>query len=218
MMQFVKHMSIVCTLVLLIGLFVSSAESSRPCSAIKTDLVAQEKTLAMYQRELQVEKNQAREKELRYHIANINERIARYTDEWNKTGCPGNTGRGPTPYHETDDPIASPTQLAGTWHWYVKGKRSHDCVIEQNGQNLVFRILQNPEPRSTGRFLDANTVVAEEWKNQRGTVSADGNRIDWPTTYWVRASTGGKIKAPVAQDSGRRIGKLPPIKSEDIAK
>ncbi len=84
-------------------------------------------------------------------------------------------------------PEAGPAaRLAGRWVARVCGKKRADCSIEERDGGLVFVIHRTPEERSTGRFVDGTTVVAEQWGPQRGRVTADGRRIDWPGSFWKR--------------------------------
>lgn len=81
---------------------------------------------------------------------------------------------------------SAPRSLAGRWEAWVGGKKTGDCSIEQRDGALTFVIHRSPEERSTGRFLDPATVVAEQWGPQRGRLSADGRRIDWANSFWKR--------------------------------
>ena len=71
-------------------------------------------------------------------------------------------------------------------NWYPGGNRSLSCSIQQHRGNLT---LQNENgDRATGSF-DGRRSVSTNWAGTRisGTVSADGNRIDWSNgTYWIR--------------------------------
>lgn len=81
---------------------------------------------------------------------------------------------------------AQPPNLAGPWIAYVKGRKVADCAIEQRGDALTFILRRTPEERSTGRFLNATTVIAEAWRAQQGVIVERGNRIDWPGSHWMR--------------------------------
>jgi hypothetical protein len=71
-------------------------------------------------------------------------------------------------------------------NWYPNGNRSLSCSIQQHRGNLT---LQNETgQRATGSF-NGRGHVSTNWSGARigGTVSADGNRIDWDNgTYWIR--------------------------------
>jgi len=71
-------------------------------------------------------------------------------------------------------------------NWYPNGNRSMQCSIQQHKGNLT---LQNENgQRATGSF-NGKYNVTTNWQGNRinGTVSRDGNRINWDNgTYWVR--------------------------------
>lgn len=87
-------------------------------------------------------------------------------------------GRSTTP--------APPPRLAGRWEAWAGGKKTGDCSIEEKDGGLVFVIHRTPPERSTGRYVDGTTVVADAWGPQRGRVSPDGRRIDWASSFWRR--------------------------------
>lgn len=80
-----------------------------------------------------------------------------------------------------------PMDLTGNWVVYIEGRLPAHSSIERTRDGLEFIIHRNPEQRSTGRFLNDDTVIAEDWESQVGQVSADGRRIDWPGSWWIRA-------------------------------
>lgn len=58
------------------------------------------------------------------------------------------------------------------------------ATIEQNGNQLTF--ISEVGGRSSGHFLDASTIVADDW-GLRATISADGRTISWSNgVRWVR--------------------------------
>ena len=83
-------------------------------------------------------------------------------------------------------PGAAAGNLTGRWAAFRDGRKVGDCSIQDNRGQLVFIIHRSPEERSTGRYLDSRTVVANGWGPQRGKISADGHRIDWANSYWER--------------------------------
>jgi hypothetical protein len=59
------------------------------------------------------------------------------------------------------------------------------ATIEQNGNDITF--ISEVGGRSRGRFLDATTVIADDWGGMRATISADGRTISWTNgVRWVR--------------------------------
>jgi hypothetical protein len=71
-------------------------------------------------------------------------------------------------------------------NWYPNGNRSQLCSIQERKGNLQ---LQNQTgDRAAGSF-DGRRRITTNWSGTRitGSVSNDGNRIDWSNgTYWIR--------------------------------
>ncbi|WP_158791856.1 hypothetical protein [Granulicella sp. L60] len=71
-------------------------------------------------------------------------------------------------------------------NWYPNGNRSLQCSIQQHRGNLT---LQNESgQRATGSLVGRRQLTTN-WAGTtiRGTVSSDGNRINWDNgTYWIR--------------------------------
>jgi hypothetical protein len=82
--------------------------------------------------------------------------------------------------------LPPPVDLVGNWVVYIEGRLPAQSSIDYTGNGLEFIIYRNPEQRSAGRFLDDSTVVADDWDAQVGQISADGRRIDWPGSWWIR--------------------------------
>jgi hypothetical protein len=71
-------------------------------------------------------------------------------------------------------------------NWYPNGNRSLSCSIQQRRGNLT---LQNEVGQKATGSLNGRGQVSTNWSGTRinGTVSRDGNRIDWSNgTYWIR--------------------------------
>ena len=120
-----------------------------------------------------------------------------------ETSASGSAGPAAAPA-----PAAAPRpRLAGRWVAKVGGKKTGDCSIEEKEGRLVFVIHRTPEERSTGRFADGSTVVADQWGPQRGRVSADGRRIEWEGSVWERvdaaAGDAGGTPVPPFRLAGR---------------
>jgi hypothetical protein len=74
--------------------------------------------------------------------------------------------------------------LTGTW--YAQGNRSQSCSIRQRGNNL--QLSNQSGDTATGQMNGKRTLITK-WNgtNIGGTVSANGNRINWDNgTYWTR--------------------------------
>ncbi|NPV63250.1 MAG: hypothetical protein HPY61_11590 [Methanotrichaceae archaeon] len=80
------------------------------------------------------------------------------------------------------------TDLNGNWEMGGPYNAGEPCQIIQQGSALAF-INENGD-QSEGGFIDESTVIATDWEDGlRGTISDDGNRIDWANgTWWVRNS------------------------------
>ncbi len=107
-----------------------------------------------------------------------------------ETSSSGSTGSPPPP------PPTTRLDLSGRWQAFRDGSKVADCSIQQDGGKLTFIIHRTPEERSSGRFLDEVTVSADDWGLQRGRVSADGRRIDWQGSHWVRVDDGAGSPPP----------------------
>lgn len=71
-------------------------------------------------------------------------------------------------------------------NWYPNGNRSMQCSIQQHKGNLT---LQNETGQRATGSLRSKRQIATNWSGTKisGTVSSDGNRIDWSNgTYWIR--------------------------------
>jgi len=71
-------------------------------------------------------------------------------------------------------------------NWYPNGNRSLQCSIQQHRGNLT---LQNETGQRATGSIKGKRQVTTNWSGTKitGTVSPDGNRIDWSNgTYWIR--------------------------------
>lgn len=79
-----------------------------------------------------------------------------------------------------------PTQVSLNGKWYPNGNRSLSCTIQQRHGNLS---LTNEVGQSASGSFDSKRKITTNWDGNviHGTVSSDGNRIDWDNgTYWIR--------------------------------
>ena len=75
--------------------------------------------------------------------------------------------------------------INGAWKMGGPYNVGMPCKIIQKGTILTF-INENGN-QAMGYFKDANTVVAVEWRNLIGDITADKKRINWHNkTWWVR--------------------------------
>jgi len=89
---------------------------------------------------------------------------------WMRCGSSGSGGRRPN--------------LEGTW--YRDGNHSLRCTIRQKKGNLT---LKNEVGQTANGSFDSPRRITTYWSGQRidGTISSDGNRIDWDNgTTWTR--------------------------------
>ena len=119
-------------------------------------------------------------------------------------GPTGSTGSMPGPADGigalTPIPVAGPTGALGqngpdiSGDWEMVGRSPFTtgasyCSIIQQGDSLAF--VNEKGEQSSGGFMDASTVVANEWGGLTGIVSNDGSRIDWANgSVWIRPSSG----------------------------
>jgi hypothetical protein len=100
--------------------------------------------------------------------------------------------------------LAQPANLAGdyTCHAYCPaGGEGGRTRIEQQGTTLVF--INEGGNRARGAFLDASSVIANDWGGLRATIHGGGQELHWANrTVWRRTA------APVAQ-TGRSYTSLP---------
>ena len=71
-------------------------------------------------------------------------------------------------------------------NWYPNGNRSLSCSIQERKGNLQ---LQNESGARAAGSFDGRRQITTNWSGTRitGSVSKDGNRIDWSNgTYWIR--------------------------------
>ena len=76
--------------------------------------------------------------------------------------------------------------------WCAQGDRTKQCSISVNGPFLTF--TNETGSTSSGHFgaMGQNVVTADQWNFVQGTLSPDGNRINWSNgTYWARCQSGG---------------------------
>lgn len=71
-------------------------------------------------------------------------------------------------------------------NWYPNGNRSQQCSIQQHRGNLT---LQNEIGQRASGSFNGKWAITTNWQGTtiRGTVTRDGNRINWDNgTYWIR--------------------------------
>lgn len=71
-------------------------------------------------------------------------------------------------------------------NWYPNGNRSMQCSIQQRRGNLT---LQNEQGVRASGSMNGKYNLTTNWQGTtiNGTVSRDGNRINWDNgTYWIR--------------------------------
>jgi hypothetical protein len=102
---------------------------------------------------------------------------------------------------DTSQASGSTSDLNGNWLMGGPYDVGMSCQIIQQGSALT--IINENGARSTGSFIDATTVIATDWEGGlKGTISSDGNRIDWANgTWWIRPST-STIGSPSTNSGG----------------
>ncbi|MEW6367043.1 MAG: hypothetical protein AB1714_20630 [Acidobacteriota bacterium] len=80
---------------------------------------------------------------------------------------------------------ANVININGAWKMGGPYNVGMPCKIIQKGTVLTF-INENGN-KARGYYKDANTVIAIEWNNLYGDITADGKRINWRNkTWWIR--------------------------------
>jgi hypothetical protein len=83
--------------------------------------------------------------------------------------------------------VSAALDLTGQWRAERNGVFIANCSIVQSGQQLEFIIHRQPEERSRGHFVNATTVVAEDWREQAG-IAENGNVVRWRNSEWRRSA------------------------------
>lgn len=99
--------------------------------------------------------------------------------------------------------IASATAAAQDFvgPWCAQGDRSKPTSIAKDGP---FYKLTNEQGSTATGNIRGNVITAMEWQFVRGTLSADGSRIDWDNgTFWAKCGSGGN------SGGGVYYGRLP---------
>lgn len=111
--------------------------------------------------------------------------------DWNATGTVSADGRridwSNGGYWEAEGPApATGPDITGSWIAVIPAKSFRRGGYSITGSAEKLRFLSYDGASSTGYYLDASTVLAEQWK-VTGKVRSDGRRIDWSNeTYWER--------------------------------
>jgi hypothetical protein len=87
-------------------------------------------------------------------------------------------------------PPNQPQSGAFTGAWCAQGDPSKHASISNNG---AFLTLTNENGDSSpGQFQGQSGIVAPGWQFVTGTLSPDGNQINWSNgTFWARCNSGG---------------------------
>ncbi|MGA9799280.1 MAG: hypothetical protein WBQ68_09735 [Terriglobales bacterium] len=91
--------------------------------------------------------------------------------------------------------------------WCAQGDRTKHCSVSGNGVFLTF--TNENGDTSTGHFIgmSQNVVSADQWNFVQGTLSGDGQTINWSNgTYWTRCSGGGGHRTPNLDGTWYRSG------------
>jgi hypothetical protein len=74
--------------------------------------------------------------------------------------------------------------------WCAQGDRMKQASISSSGPML--NLTNESGSTSIGRMQGNNQIVASEWQFVTGTLSGNGQRIDWSNgTFWTRCYNGG---------------------------
>jgi hypothetical protein len=84
----------------------------------------------------------------------------------------------------------NPQAAAFTGAWCAQGDPTKQASIADNGAFLT--LTDENGGTSPGQYQGQNAIVAPGWQFVTGTLSQDGNQINWSNgTFWARCNTGG---------------------------
>jgi len=76
--------------------------------------------------------------------------------------------------------------------WCAQGDPNKQASITANGPFLTLTNEQGSTSTGNYQGTNQNVIVAAQWQFVRGTLSPDGNRINWSNgTFWARCNQGG---------------------------
>src|SRR5580698_8647316 len=76
--------------------------------------------------------------------------------------------------------------------WCAQGDPSKTTSIAANGPFLTLTNEQGSTSTGNYQGMNQNVIVAAQWQFVKGTLTPDGNRINWSNgTYWARCNQGG---------------------------
>ncbi len=93
--------------------------------------------------------------------------------------------------------FAAPPQLpsqnsAFLGQWCAQGDSTKVASIAANGPFLTLTNEQGSTSTGNYQGMNQNVIVAAQWQFVKGTLTPDGNRINWSNgTYWARCNQGG---------------------------
>ena len=93
--------------------------------------------------------------------------------------------------------FAAPPQLpsqnsAFLGPWCAQGDSTKVASIAANGPFLTLTNEQGSTSTGNYQGMNQNVIVAAQWQFVKGTLTPDGNRINWSNgTYWARCNQGG---------------------------
>jgi hypothetical protein len=87
------------------------------------------------------------------------------------------------------DPLQNPQFLGA---WCAQGDPTKQCSISSSNGFMV-NLTNEQGSTSSGHYdgMNRNAIVADQWQFVRGTLSNDGQQINWSNgTYWTRCGGG----------------------------
>jgi hypothetical protein len=89
-------------------------------------------------------------------------------------------------------PQLPPQNSAFLGQWCAQGDSTKVASIAANGPFLTLTNEQGSTSTGNYQGMNQNVIVAAQWQFVKGTLTPDGNRINWSNgTYWARCNQGG---------------------------
>jgi hypothetical protein len=89
-------------------------------------------------------------------------------------------------------PQLPPQNSAFLGQWCAQGDSTKVASIAANGPFLTLTNEQGSTSTGNDQGMNQNVIVAAQWQFVKGTLTPDGNRINWSNgTYWARCNQGG---------------------------
>lgn len=91
-----------------------------------------------------------------------------------------------------EPPQLPPQNSAFLGQWCAQGDSTKVASITGNGPFVTLTNEQGSTSTGNLQGMNQNVIVAAQWQFVKGTLTPDGNRINWSNgTFWARCNQGG---------------------------